>query len=269
MQTAWLGSWLRYLLAWVGLVFVVSGWVIVTIAAKALERVNVGVTYYFRSRSFFVFRLGEAVLVAFLLVAPFMVMTGFPYRLVSGLALMSVFSLHLFDHCRRSEPVDAVEESFHSSAIATRRPADSWLSSLSNSLADFESCPPVLQGFGDRSLVREHVSGLIQDWLAGNAWKYRLVGVWLPSPRTVSPFGAVPEWWKVYQIALEDPSGLVKYGWVRFGAGRVNFQFEAEGQPDALRHDPFDPGRPEPALPAELLPVDVGRNPLWDRWIDG
>jgi hypothetical protein len=32
MRTTWLGSWLRYLLAWVGLVLVLAGWVIATIA---------------------------------------------------------------------------------------------------------------------------------------------------------------------------------------------------------------------------------------------
>ena len=32
MRTSWFGSWLRYLLAWVGLVFVLAGWLIVTIA---------------------------------------------------------------------------------------------------------------------------------------------------------------------------------------------------------------------------------------------
>ncbi len=32
MRMTWRGSWLRYLVAWVGLVFVLAGWVIVTIA---------------------------------------------------------------------------------------------------------------------------------------------------------------------------------------------------------------------------------------------
>ena len=122
---------------------------------------------------------------------------------------------------------------------------------------------------GDRNLVREHVSGLVQDWLTGNGWKYRLVGVWLPDKWSVSPFGAVPEWWKVYRIALEDPSGMVRYGWIRFGDGNVAFQFEAERQQDAFLRDPFDAGkrRAGASLP-EPMAVAVGPDPLWDRWID-
>jgi hypothetical protein len=194
VRMAWPGSWLRYPLAWVGLVIVIAGWVIVTIAAlvasiavTAIRRVRVGITSSLPSAQFLL-RLGAALLVSFLFVVWFIVAITYPFPPLLTFASITVLSL---------------------------------------------------------------------------------VGVWLRSPRTVSPFGAVPEWWKVYQIALEEPSGLSKYGRVRFGDGKVEFQFEAESQPDALLLDPFDSGRPERLFPPDPLAGTVGRDPLWDRWIDG
>ena len=126
-----------------------------------------------------------------------------------------------------------------------------------------------LRGFGNRELVRQHVAALIDDWLCANGWKYRLVGVWLPDPKTVSPFGAIPEWWKVYQIALEDPKGMVEYGWLRFGDGKVEFRFDVEELHQALRIDPNEAHTHANVFPPEPLEVGVGTDPLWDRSLDG
>jgi hypothetical protein len=106
-----------------------------------------------------------------------------------------------------------------------------------------------------------------REWLAGNGWKYQLVGVCLSDVSTRTPFGATAAWWKVYQIALEDPSGLVRYGWIRFGDGKVEFRFAAAGNEDALLHDPLDRSTPAQVFPPQPLAVAAGRDPLWDRWL--
>ena len=116
-----------------------------------------------------------------------------------------------------------------------------------------------LRGFGNGELVRQHVAALVDDWLRANGWKYRLVGVWLPDPKTVSPFGAVPEWWKVYQIALEDPKGMVEYGWLRFGDGKVEFRFDIEELHQALRNRSERGSYTRNVFPPEPLEVGVGR----------
>jgi hypothetical protein len=125
------------------------------------------------------------------------------------------------------------------------------------------------RSFGNGELVRQHVAALVDDWLCANGWKYRLVGVWLPYPKTVSPFGAVTEWWKVYQIALEDPRGMVEYGWLRFGDGKVEFRFDVEELHQALRIDPNEAHARANVFPPEPLEVGVGADPLWDRSLDG
>jgi hypothetical protein len=125
------------------------------------------------------------------------------------------------------------------------------------------------RSFGNGELVRQHVAALVDDWLCANGWKYRLVGVWLPDPKTVSPFGAVMEWWKVYQIALEDPRGMVEYGWLRFGDGKVEFRFDVEELHQALRIDPNEAHARANVFPPEPLEVGVGADPLWDRSLDG
>jgi hypothetical protein len=88
----------------------------------------------------------------------------------------------------------------------------SVLSSVANIPAHFNTRWHGFHGFSERSIVRAHVADLVNDWLALNGWKFRLVGVWLPGSKTLSPFGAVPERWKVYQLALEDTNGFVEYG---------------------------------------------------------
>jgi hypothetical protein len=126
-----------------------------------------------------------------------------------------------------------------------------------------------LRGFGNGELVRQHVTALVDDWLCANGWKYRLVGVWLPDPKTVSPFGAVMEWWKVYQIALEDPKGMVEFGWLRFGDGKVEFRFDVEELHQSLRIDPNEAHTRANVFPPEPMEVGVGADPLWDRSLDG
>ena len=72
MRTTWLGSWLRYLLAWVGLVLVLAGWVIATIAGLVATDSATAIRWA-RARfssslsgALFWLRLGAALFLAFL-----------------------------------------------------------------------------------------------------------------------------------------------------------------------------------------------------------
>jgi hypothetical protein len=73
----------------------------------------------------------------------------------------------------------------------------------------------------------------------------------------------------VYQIALEDPKGMVEYGWLRFGDGKVEFRFDVEELHQALRIDPNEGRTRANVFPPEPLEVGVGADPLWDRSLDG
>ena len=85
MRTTWLGSWLRYLLAWVGLVFVLAGWVIVTIAgliasdsATTIRWARARLSSSLLGARFWL-RLGAALFVAFLVFVWFVVAITYPF----------------------------------------------------------------------------------------------------------------------------------------------------------------------------------------------
>jgi hypothetical protein len=260
-----LRSWFHYLLACAALVFVVAGW-FVALSAAAMRRPRLQLTSVPPSLRFGL-HLGAALFVTALVVVWFVVAITYPFLIPVAFSSVPVLIYSLLVVAQGS-PYPRLPEQ-PAPMAACERPRVSWLSSLASWRLSSADHTPGRDGFGDRDLVREHVYGLVQDWLTSNGWKYRLVGVWLPSRKTVSPFGAVPEWWKVYQIALEDPSGLVEYGSIRFGDGRVEFRFEADGPRHGLVVDPFETNRLEPVFPPEPMPVPVGPDPLWDRWLDG
>jgi hypothetical protein len=72
----------------------------------------------------------------------------------------------------------------------------------------------------------------------------------------------------VYQIAIEDSKGMVEYGWIRFGDGKVEFRFDAEELHQALRFDPDEAHTSANVFPPEPL-AGVGADPLWDGSLDG
>jgi hypothetical protein len=119
-----------------------------------------------------------------------------------------------------------------------------------------------IQVFADREIVGSPVSALVRDSLSSNGWKYRVVGGWLPPRRTVSPFGTVPDWWKVYQIAVEDPQGLVKYGWVRVREGKVEFRLEADRPVCAPVLCAAQAGHSEQDFPPESMRILSSSEPL-------
>jgi hypothetical protein len=85
MRTTWPGLWLRYLLVWVGLVLVLAGWVIVTIAglvatdsATAIRWARARLSSSLPGARFWQ-RLGSALFFAFLVVVWFVVAITYPF----------------------------------------------------------------------------------------------------------------------------------------------------------------------------------------------
>jgi hypothetical protein len=286
--------WVRYLLAWIALIVVIGSWLSASIVATAIRwprkallelppgqfRLSVGSPQLW-------LRLGAAMVLASWFVVWLLFAITYPIHPLLTFASIPVWTYLLLLIVQGPEYPDPFEEIYAGTPTwpshVSRWPDPVGRLPFEKLTGLSQVCRPPMRNvaavaeeltrgrdiWNNRNRVREHVSGLVQDWLTGNAWKYRLVGVWLPEKTTRTPFGAVPEWWKVYQIALEDPIGLVRYGWIRFGDGKVAFQFEADGQQDAFLRDPFDPGRAARELPPEPLRFAVGPDPLWDRWIDG
>ena len=85
MRMTWLGSWLRYLFAWAGLVVVVAGWVVVTIvylfatdSATAVRWARARLSISLPDARFWL-RLGAALFFAFLIVVWFVVAITYPF----------------------------------------------------------------------------------------------------------------------------------------------------------------------------------------------
>jgi hypothetical protein len=102
MRTTWPGSWLRYLLVWVGLVFVLAGWVIVTIAglvatdsATAIRWARARLSSS-RPGARFWQRLGSALFFAFLVVVWFVVAITYPFPPLVTFGSIPVLTYVLF-----------------------------------------------------------------------------------------------------------------------------------------------------------------------------
>jgi hypothetical protein len=85
--------------------------------------------------------------------------------------------------------------------------------------------PPEIAGFGDQRQVETYIHKLLDDWSLKSARGGRVVRISKPVSPKLSPFGDGPRGWKVYRITLED-SVLRRTGWLRFGAGWVEFQLQ-------------------------------------------
>lgn len=269
MRPTFLRSGLVYVLAAVSLPFVVACWLVATLAKATVDKINICRASLSRCISprarysdvqVLIVLPGIAVIVIFAaIVSPSMPWLGpIAISIAWGYGIAQVSAMQE----PRAPRFGDLPGKDGLSGETNLQPAEKCLSRVD--IPRFR-----MRGFGDRELVRQHVAALVNDWLCANGWKYRLVGVWLPEPKTVSPFGAIPEWWKVYQIALEDQTGLVEYGWVRFGDGKVEFRFDVEELHQALQIDPNETHTRANVFPPEPLEVGVGADPLWDRSLDG
>jgi hypothetical protein len=115
--------------------------------------------------------------------------------------------------------------------------------------------------------VPEYLADLAQHWLSGNGWKCRVLRIG-PSPSHAVPLSCTGGG-RVYRVYAQDEWGQARIGLIRFGNGRIDFNWDEEpsGRPLELRPEP----RHRPALvPARSQPeILAGRDPLWDRWLDG
>ncbi len=113
----WPGSWLRYLLAWVGLVIVVAGWMIATIAAilitsaaTADRRARSRGSRHFPCRGLqFWLRLAAALFVAFLFVVWFIVAITYPFPPLLTLASIPILTYVLLRVAQGPEYADSFE----------------------------------------------------------------------------------------------------------------------------------------------------------------
>ena len=78
----------------------------------------------------------------------------------------------------------------------------------------------------------------------------------------MSPFGTVPDWWKVYQVAVEDPQGRVGYGWVRLGDGRLEFLLEVDRPRRECAARSQHAGGASKEYPSGEMPVLASAEPL-------
>ena len=168
---------------------------------------------------------------------------------------------------QRPDHAGPIEQPFPP-ATNTRRFAVSWPSSFGDRLTEFEDPEPRHHRFGDRNLVREHVAGLVQDWLSGNGWKYRLVGVWLPGPGRLARSVPCRNGGRCIRSPSKIRTDLSSTVGSRFGDGKVTFRFETVELHQRFHIDPSEVSRPEQDFPPEPIPALVGPDPLWDRWLD-
>jgi hypothetical protein len=131
--------------------------------------------------------------------------------------------------------------------------------------------PPALLAFTwrRRDPVPGYLADLIQDCLSRDGWKCQVLKIGPPFLNEVNPFGFLAEGVRVYRVFLEDEWGQARFGWLRLGNGRIDFDLdeEASGEPLMPRSEPSrQPAMTlGPSYPAAL----AGRDPLWDRWLDG
>jgi hypothetical protein len=131
--------------------------------------------------------------------------------------------------------------------------------------ADLGRFPPEIDGFRNRRAVEEFIRKVLLDRTRtsarGNAPVRRIKAM----PLETSPFGYVPNGWKVYRVFLEDGDS----GWFRFGAGWVEFQLSRNPTDPMLRgHIPENVLKANAAGPAPLR-LSIDPEPMWDRWLDG
>lgn len=134
----------------------------------------------------------------------------------------------------------------------------------------------------DHRQVKAYIRKLLDDWSFRSARGGGVVEISRPVAPILSPFGDGPKGWRVYRITLDDGTAR-RTGWLRLGAGRVEFQLQPN--PDERRLlEPIEDGpilgRGERRLAdvmQELLeeeqalrrdPFVDQHHPMWDRWID-
>jgi len=158
--------------------------------------------------------------------------------------------------------------------------------------ADLGQLPLEIAAFGDQSQVETYIHKLLDDWSFRSARGGRVVRISKPVSPKVSPFGDGPRGWKVYRITLED-SVQRRTGWLRFGAGWMEFQLQRN---EAERTTIFElfpdvqlsleskrrladlnlKGLEEPRVQSEPIaepaairnPFLTEHHPMWDRWLD-
>jgi hypothetical protein len=92
--------------------------------------------------------------------------------------------------------------------------------------ADLGRLPPEIDGFTDRKRVDQFIRKLLSDWWWKSAPGGAVVAISKPVDPLCSPFSDGPKGWKVYRIRLEDERERRSTGWLRFGAGWVEFQVQ-------------------------------------------
>ena len=126
MRTTWLGSWFRYLLAWVGLVFVLAGWVCVSIAGLIATDLATAVRWARTKLSSslpgarFWQRLGSALFFAFLFVVWFVVAITYPFPPLLTFASIPVLTYVLLRVAQGPANRDPFERSSRSPAFTAR-----------------------------------------------------------------------------------------------------------------------------------------------------
>ncbi len=148
--------------------------------------------------------------------------------------------------------------------------------------AEIESYPPGVEGFGDDMLAGKYVCDLIRDWSFRSGWPYlgcRVRQVFRAAPGVTGTFPSVSESEAIYRVTL-DIREVIKHGWMRFGDGFAEFQLE----PDPLRRSihldanlrkrvllrlPWELPENKPVAARGQPPALAGPHPLWDRWLDG
>jgi hypothetical protein len=117
--------------------------------------------------------------------------------------------------------------------------------------------------------VPEYLADVVQTWLSGTGWKCRVLRIG-PSPAHTVPLSGTG--WgggRVYRVYVEDEWGQDRIGLIRFGNGRIDFHWDEEPSDRPLMCPP-EPRRRLAMVPASPPPETLaGRDPLWDRWLDG
>jgi hypothetical protein len=130
--------------------------------------------------------------------------------------------------------------------------------------------PTALHAFALRRLdpVPEYLAGLVEDWLSRDGWKGQVLGIGPPLPNEDPPLRFAQRV-RVYRVFLEDESGHERFGWFRLGNGRIAFDWDENPSGELMVARPNR--RREPAISVAPSPPEAlaGRDPLWDRWLDG
>jgi hypothetical protein len=135
--------------------------------------------------------------------------------------------------------------------------------------ADLGRLPPEVENFRDRTIVKQYIQKLLDDWTRRSPWGGRTIRIFGEITRSRGPFEDDPPGCKLYQITLQDEDEERRTGWLRLGPGWVEFQLVRIGPDPGWNREVSHRAETAGIAGAALRPASFKHDPMFDRWLDG